>query len=165
MANETQSNSGGGGIENQNSFAVIVVLPLLFALALIVLLTIACLLPKCNGETDESKEKRRQKRLEKLNSTIKAERFVDWATKERKLRPDAPPFASVLCVICLEELDDASQIRGLGCHHVFHQRCVDDWFGRWNEYCPLCHRRIMPGEKRAKNEPTAGLPPPVAFMV
>jgi len=46
-------------------------------------------------------------------------------------------------VICLEEIEDAAQIRGLGCSHVFHQQCLDDWFSRWNEYCPLCHRPII----------------------
>lgn len=69
-------------------------------------------------------------------------------------------------VICLEEFDDASEIRGLECRHVFHQQCLDDWFGRWNEYCPLCHRRIIPGKlKSQKLERSVDLPPPVAFMV
>lgn len=68
-------------------------------------------------------------------------------------------------VICLEEFDDAAQIRGLGCHHVFHQECLDDWFGRWNEYCPLCHRPIIPGTRPSKKERNANEPPPVAFMV
>ncbi|KAF2713550.1 hypothetical protein K504DRAFT_498357 [Pleomassaria siparia CBS 279.74] len=58
-------------------------------------------------------------------------------------------------VICLDEFEDAAQIRGLGCLHVFHQECLDDWFGRWNEYCPLCHRPIIQGLK-GKSERAMG---------
>ncbi|KAF2246469.1 hypothetical protein BU26DRAFT_520937 [Trematosphaeria pertusa] len=163
MANETQSE--GGIIGKDSSVAVAIILPSLFALILFILLTIACLLPKCTGEESEAtKEQRRKKRLEKLENSIKAEHFLDWAKKERKEHPEVP-FTTMLCVICLEEFDDAAQIRGLGCHHVFHQECLDDWFGRWNEYCPLCHRPIIPGTRPSKKERNANEPPPVAFMV
>lgn len=55
----------------------------------------AYVLPNCNGTTEESNEKRKQKRLEKLNATVKAEHFADWANKERKVHPEVP-FSNVL---------------------------------------------------------------------
>ncbi|ORY16530.1 hypothetical protein BCR34DRAFT_446449, partial [Clohesyomyces aquaticus] len=81
---------------------------------------------------------------------VKAQHYLDWATKQRSEHPDAPVSMNPLCVICLDEIEDAAQIRGLGCLHVFHQECLDDWFGRWNEYCPLCHRPIIQAIKAKK---------------
>lgn len=57
-------------------------------------------------------------------------------------------------VICLDEVEDTAQIRPLGCRHVFHQACLDDWFARWNEYCPLCHRPIVPGSRELRKADT-----------
>jgi hypothetical protein len=57
----------------------------------------------------------------------------------------------------LDEVEDASKIRGLNCLHVFHQQCLDDWFSRWNEYCPLCHRPIIASAK-AKTQPDSSRP-------
>lgn len=54
-------------------------------------------------------------------------------------------------MICLDTVEDEAQIRGLNCLHVFHQTCLDDWFGRFNEFCPLCHRPILPGAKLASH--------------
>jgi E3 ubiquitin-protein ligase RHA2 len=27
---------------------------------------------------------------------------------------------------------------------------LDEWFARFNEYCPLCHASIIPGRRAAK---------------
>lgn len=100
-------------------------------------------IPVCRGKK-KSHEQRRSERLEKLDKAVKSELFMDYTKKERQ-KHSGDPYDTVLCVICLEQFEDASQIRGLECSHVFHQACVDDWFSRYNEYCPLCHRPIIPG--------------------
>ncbi|KAF2796113.1 hypothetical protein K505DRAFT_203721, partial [Melanomma pulvis-pyrius CBS 109.77] len=99
-----------------SSVAIAIILPSLFAIILVLLVLI-----------------------------VKAQHFGDWKTRQGVEHPDTLTAVHALCVICLEEFDDAAQIRGLGCLHVFHQECLDDWFGRWNEYCPLCHRPIIQG--------------------
>lgn len=71
--------------------------------------------------------------------------------------------ASSCSVICLDEIADSAQVRPLNCRHIFHQECLDDWFARWNEYCPLCHRPIIPGTKEVAKKATE--PPPIAFLV
>lgn len=71
-------------------------------------------------------------------------------------------------VICLEEIGSADQIRGLECLHIFHRQCLDDWFSRSNEYCPLCHRRIVHSEKDRQSlasEPEEFAPPPPLLFV
>jgi len=51
-----------------------------------------------------------------------------------------------LSVICLEVIEGKALVRALRCHHVFHQECLDGWFGRLHDYCPLCHRLIVSRE-------------------
>lgn len=55
-------------------------------------------------------------------------------------------------VICLEVIDKNALVRGLQCHHVFHQSCLDGWFGRLHDYCPLCHRLIVARDGGAVDE-------------
>lgn len=46
------------------------------------------------------------------------------------------------CAICLGDLADGDQVRGLGCDHVFHKSCIDMWVVR-NANCPLCKRSVV----------------------
>ncbi|KAF2182561.1 hypothetical protein K469DRAFT_711737 [Zopfia rhizophila CBS 207.26] len=170
MANDTDYEIGGSNDNNKDnrSAAIAIVLPALFAIIIIILLAIAFLLPRITGnDSPESKEERKKKRLARLNKTIKVQHFVDWANKQRDEHPEAPITVHPICVICLDEIEDAAQIRGLGCLHVFHQECLDDWFARWNEYCPLCHRPIIQAMKNAKKHvrDEQSQLPPVAMMV
>lgn len=132
------------------STALAIVLPSLFAIILIIFLVITFILPRIGpAGTAESKEERRKKRMAKLDKSVKAQNFQDWMSRQSEEHPDLTITRMPLCVICLEEIEDAAQIRGLGCLHVFHQQCLDDWFSRWNEYCPLCHRPILQSPKGA----------------
>ncbi|KAH3708122.1 E3 ubiquitin-protein ligase RNF103-like [Dreissena polymorpha] len=42
------------------------------------------------------------------------------------------------CVICLEAYQAGSQLRGLPCRHVFHDKCILTWLLRDNHFCPTC---------------------------
>ncbi|KAF2112031.1 hypothetical protein BDV96DRAFT_649394 [Lophiotrema nucula] len=150
MANQTETESPS---KNHSSPAVAIVLPCLFAIILVVLLIIAFTLPRLTQGTDiESREAQRKRRLEVLDKSIKAQNFVDWAAKQRLEHPEAPVVVNPICVICLEEISEQTQIRGLGCLHVFHQVCLDGWFGRCHEWCPLCHRPIIEGIRQVKKK-------------
>ncbi|GJS80263.1 zinc finger, RING/FYVE/PHD-type containing protein [Tanacetum coccineum] len=50
------------------------------------------------------------------------------------------------CPICIDELvsQDDEIIRLPDCHHVFHQKCILEWFSR-NNTCPIC-RHAYPQE-------------------
>lgn len=42
------------------------------------------------------------------------------------------------CAICLEELEDDDEVRGLTCGHAFHASCLDPWLTSRRACCPLC---------------------------
>lgn len=132
--------------------------------------TRACIIPRfARGDDDFStiKNERMKQRLEEINTIIKSQNFYEWlATQNEKgsksrLGADSlwylfSPlhFTSKITLnsaICLDDFTEDAQIRGLRCSHAFHAHCLDEWFARFNEYCPLCHRTIIPGRKVTKN--------------
>ncbi|PWA75910.1 Zinc finger, RING/FYVE/PHD-type [Artemisia annua] len=48
------------------------------------------------------------------------------------------------CPICIDECMLQDKIIRLYCHHVFHNKCILDWFST-NNTCPIC-RDIYPQE-------------------
>lgn len=42
------------------------------------------------------------------------------------------------CAICIDQLEDDDEIRGLTCGHAFHSSCVDVWLTTRRAMCPLC---------------------------
>ncbi|ESX01391.1 hypothetical protein HPODL_00787 [Ogataea parapolymorpha DL-1] len=49
-------------------------------------------------------------------------------------------FTSGMCAICLDNLLDDDEVRGLICGHVFHADCVDPWLVNRRGCCPMCKR-------------------------
>ena len=46
------------------------------------------------------------------------------------------------CTICLKEELSENDIYTTDCNHIFCNKCLDDWFKRGNESCPLCRSKI-----------------------
>ncbi|KAF6262211.1 hypothetical protein COO60DRAFT_1496951 [Scenedesmus sp. NREL 46B-D3] len=51
------------------------------------------------------------------------------------------------CVVCYEALTGSSAVTLLGCGHIFHRACCNEWFGhklfeagRFQAECPLCRQ-------------------------
>ena len=44
------------------------------------------------------------------------------------------------CAICIDQLEDDDEIRGLTCGHAFHCSCVDVWLTTRRAICPLCKK-------------------------
>ncbi|ODV88148.1 hypothetical protein CANARDRAFT_26306 [[Candida] arabinofermentans NRRL YB-2248] len=51
-----------------------------------------------------------------------------------------PHFTSGVCAICLDNLENEDDVRGLICGHVFHSECVDPWLINRRGCCPMCKR-------------------------
>lgn len=51
-------------------------------------------------------------------------------------------FTSGSCAICLEDLKDEENVRGLLCGHVFHQICIDPWLTERKGCCPICKKDL-----------------------
>ena len=46
------------------------------------------------------------------------------------------------CAICMKEELDDENIYTTNCKHIFCKDCLDDWFQRGNQTCPLCRSNI-----------------------
>jgi len=47
------------------------------------------------------------------------------------------------CPICLENLKTNEYQRTLDCKHCFHKKCIDRWFKKDNDCCPMCRATII----------------------
>lgn len=155
---------------NGNTIIIAIIVPACCVVLLMTLLILhrhrSYLLPGLSHDVEAAqKAERMQLRREELEKCIKTESFYDWQATQKEKHPESLLTIDPVCAICLDEFDEGAQIRGLRCSHAFHTQCLDEWFGRYNEYCPLCHRTIIPGKKvvraRMMERPR---PIPVAFM-
>jgi hypothetical protein len=47
------------------------------------------------------------------------------------------------CPICLESLNKGEYEKVLECKHAFHKKCIDRWFKKDNDFCPMCRLKII----------------------
>ena len=55
------------------------------------------------------------------------------------------------CAICLDNLDDDDDVRGLTCGHAFHAGCLDPWLTSRRACCPLCKADYYVPKVRPEN--------------
>ncbi|PIA93011.1 hypothetical protein CB0940_04077 [Cercospora beticola] len=88
--------------------------------------------------TIEDMEKARKRSIDRNNSAV-----TDLDDDEDDpIATAAPPEMLAApgdtCAICLDNLDDDDDVRGLTCGHAFHGSCVDPWLTSRRACCPLC---------------------------
>jgi hypothetical protein len=44
------------------------------------------------------------------------------------------------CVICMDLYECGDIVKSLGCQHLFHGRCIDQWINEYSDSCPLCRK-------------------------
>lgn len=47
------------------------------------------------------------------------------------------------CPICMDEFCRGEYQRTLECSHVFHKKCIDKWFKKDKNDCPMCRKVII----------------------
>lgn len=142
-------NPNGPSDKAKNGAAIAV--PIVCGFILLVFLFLAVALPRMMGRGLDEDE-RRKFRLNKLNSVLTAQSFREWMkTEPEKAAQIEEEEEEAICVICLDKIDPSAQIRALGCKHFFHKECLDPWFEQHHDDCPLCHKAILPPEKRSRN--------------
>ena len=52
-------------------------------------------------------------------------------------------FCDLNCPICLDEFKKTEYYRILDCKHVFHKKCIDRWFKKDKNDCPMCRSKIF----------------------
>jgi len=58
--------------------------------------------------------------------------------------PHRTQFTETECIICREDFKSGEDLRGLVCGHLFHARCIGQWFAKRVEQsrpvtCPICN--------------------------
>ncbi|KFY67391.1 hypothetical protein V496_01582 [Pseudogymnoascus sp. VKM F-4515 (FW-2607)] len=77
-------------------------------------------------------------RLSFFENTVPAKKFLLWKEQQcRQTGDHITPPSDYWCVICLSKILDEDTIRGLPCNHCFHQGCLDPWFQRYHDRCPI----------------------------
>ncbi|KAF1832617.1 hypothetical protein BDW02DRAFT_502600 [Decorospora gaudefroyi] len=154
MANATETEVRTG--TRNGTLIIAIIVPSVLIIALLGLIIFnrrrAFLLPQFGHDEALVKEKRWQTRRDELESTIKSQDFRNWLEGQKEKKPGSHQTADPLCAICLDEFVHDAQVRGLQCSHAFHSHCLDEWFTRYNEYCPLCHGPIIPGSRAARRK-------------
>lgn len=56
------------------------------------------------------------------------------------------------CPICLDEYEEGVKLRILPCEHMYHIKCIDEWLLKNNRNCPVCKRRVLPGDDDSESE-------------
>lgn len=56
------------------------------------------------------------------------------------------------CAICIDNLEDDDDIRGLTCGHAFHAGCLDPWLTSRRACCPLCKADYYTPKPRPEGE-------------
>jgi hypothetical protein len=47
------------------------------------------------------------------------------------------------CPICLDQIKIGEFQKVLDCKHCYHKKCIDRWFKKDNDYCPMCRMKII----------------------
>jgi len=73
------------------------------------------------------------------HSTLAKENLIIYPTSSfNKL--GFPLNQTLKCPVCISDFSPDSTVRILGCHHIFHQYCIDQWLTTNSSQCPLCKR-------------------------
>ncbi|KAF1944705.1 hypothetical protein EJ02DRAFT_340412 [Clathrospora elynae] len=149
-----------------STIVVAIIVPSVLIIMFLALIIICFIMPYLGREEAVKKEERLKTRQDELEHYIKLQHFYDWLESQKEKNPGSLRTSDSLCAICLDEFADDAQVRGLRCSHAFHSHCLDEWFTRYNEYCPLCHRPIIPGSRAARRRARERTDPiPVVLMV
>ncbi|CRJ89094.1 hypothetical protein BN1723_008434 [Verticillium longisporum] len=92
---------------------------------------------KCMGEPDEEKDD------DAVKGVVRASSYV-------------------VCVVCLETLENSDLIRNLPCRHIYHSECITQWFLNKHDTCPLCKAHYV---SQDKEDAVPARPPAETFRV
>jgi len=63
------------------------------------------------------------------------------------IKYDASKVMNDSCVVCLDDFEENTPVKVLGCRHGYHPRCIDIWLMQ-SDKCPLCNTDAIKSKKR-----------------
>jgi len=84
--------------------------------------------PGSDGGFSERMKEHRKSQLKKI--------------KYRKIKQD-DVLLTEQCPICIEDFCCGEFQRTLNCSHTFHKKCIDRWFKKDKDECPMCRNKII----------------------
>jgi hypothetical protein len=96
--------------------------------------------------------------LEKTETVASSihERDHESEDEDDPIRTAAPPEMEAppgdTCAICIDNLEDDDDVRGLTCGHAFHAACLDPWLTSRRACCPLCKADYYVPKPRAADD-------------
>ncbi|CAH1781966.1 unnamed protein product [Owenia fusiformis] len=107
-----------------------ILLPFAIVVAICFVLMLGCII----GKWIMDWRKKRRSRLSRQN-------LKKLPTKKFK---KGDPYET--CAICLDDYEEGDKLRILPCQHAYHMKCVDPWLTKNKRVCPICKRRVIPGD-------------------
>ncbi len=65
--------------------------------------------------------------------------LIDACLKNKYYQPSSPPCED--CCICLEDIEDETDLTRTKCNHTYHTNCINEWLENHNT-CPLCRSEL-----------------------
>jgi hypothetical protein len=78
--------------------------------------------------------------IDSFMNTIKREQIKNLKCKRVKSHEVNVDF---VCAICIENFKTNEFYRQLTCKHCFHKKCIDRWFKREHNDCPMCRTKVI----------------------
>ncbi|KAH6714343.1 hypothetical protein BKA61DRAFT_358832 [Leptodontidium sp. MPI-SDFR-AT-0119] len=143
VTNETNPDQQtGSGLNFTTVISIITVALLISLLIVISSYERLVVLPQSDANTptgsSQSVSNASTRRME-IRQEVQSETFSEWYAKKFAKTVSLAPFPTHLaCAICLNEFTDEQLVRDISCSHVFHTDCLDEWYARGHNQCPLC---------------------------
>lgn len=51
------------------------------------------------------------------------------------------------CAVCQDTFEVNQCYRKLQCNHIFHKKCIDPWFNKHSQECPVCRKNVFRSDK------------------
>ncbi|KAM0865716.1 hypothetical protein ACQ4PT_043090 [Festuca glaucescens] len=130
------------------SYCVAVPKPVIAFCKLLAIIKHAVLLALCRAPPGRSVVADSAPLPEEVKERLPAVEFR-WLLQARRPEPSCGDAvvgaAPATCIVCLERLEAADEVRRLGnCAHAFHRGCIDGWIDLGRTTCPLCRSRLLP---------------------